>query len=131
MKNNELRIGNYVQHKGEIVKVEQITKHKIGYHRYKNKNTMQYLRVSEIEPIEITEDFLLQKGFEKKYLKVFSQSCLVYNDEEVILRLHSKPYYWFLMIDFGLLTLNKQMKSIHELQNAYYIVSGKELNLKF
>jgi hypothetical protein len=99
MKNNELRIGNYVQHNGEIIKVEQITKHKIGYHKYSDKHTMQYLRYSEIEPVEITEDLLL---------------------EHVLVTIY-----------FNMRTINKNIKYIHELQNAYYVCNNKELKLKF
>ena len=51
----ELRIGNLVMYNGKVVKVEQITKHKIGYHTKPNETRMNYARLCEIEPIPITE----------------------------------------------------------------------------
>lgn len=132
MKNNELRIGNYVQHKGVIVKVEQITKHKIGYHKYKEKRTMQYLRYSEIEPIEITEDLLLKKGFEKIFDRVFPQERFVYDDDEVLLRQSYHDDSWYAtIVCLGVFSVNKSIKYIHELQNAYFVINNKELKLKF
>lgn len=128
MKNNELRIGNYVQHKGEIVKVEQITKRKIGYHKYADKRTMQYLKYSEIEPIEITEDLLLKKGFEKIFDRVFPQECFVYGDEEVLVRVSG---YWYAILAVDIYNMKKHIKYIHELQNAYFVVNNKELEIKF
>ena len=54
MKKNELRIGNLVKLNGEIVKVEQITKKKIGYHKEPRENVMHYARLLKIEPIDIS-----------------------------------------------------------------------------
>lgn len=129
MKNNELRIGNYVQHKGEIVKVEQITKHKIGYHKYADKRTMQYLRYSEIEPIEITEYLLLKSGLEK--VKVYSQENFISDNNDVLLSYFDDEDYWRAIIYFNKCTIGKNIKYIHELQNAYFVVNNKELEIKF
>ena len=63
MKPTDLRIGNLVMYNGEVVKVEQITKHKIGYHTKPNETRMNYARLCEIEPIPISEDVLAGLGF--------------------------------------------------------------------
>lgn len=128
MKNTELKIGNYVQHNDEIIKVEQITKRKIGYHRNGDKSRMHYLKYSEIKPIEITEDLLLKNGFEKEFYRVFSQDCFVYDNDKVILRQSFDDDSWYATIVYlGMLSINY----IHELQNAYYISTKKELHLQF
>ena len=128
MKNNELRIGNYVQHKGEIVKVEQITKHKIGYHKYADKRTMQYLKYSEIVPIEITEDILIRLGFEETFNDTYSE-ILRYDKIEVI------KFYERLLVHifnkYSEYCFGNIIKYIHELQNAYFVVNNKELEIKF
>lgn len=129
MKNNELRIGNYVQHKGEIIKVEQITKRKIGYHKYADKRTMQYLKYSEIEPIEITEDILLKIGLEK--VKVYSRENFIGDNNDVLLSHFYDKDYWRAIIYFNQCTIGKNIKYIHELQNAFFIANNKELKLKF
>lgn len=142
MKNNELRIGNYVQHKGEIVKVEQITKHKIGYHKYADKRTMQYLKYSEIEPIEITEDIVTNCGF-KKMMSFFvieenntiTQSLSFYISitphaewEEESSVVDRCWIYNFYGKDSG---IHSCINYLHELQNAYFVVNNKELEIKF
>ena len=63
MKPTELRIGNLVMCNGEVVRVEQITKKKIGYHRHKGETRMNYARLFEIEPVPISEDVLAGLGF--------------------------------------------------------------------
>ena len=62
MKPQELSIGNLVCYNGKVVKVEQITKKKIGYHRHKGETRMNYARLFEIEPIPITDELLLENG---------------------------------------------------------------------
>ena len=66
MKPQESRIGNLVCYNGKVVKVEQITKRKIGYHTKPNETRMNYARLCEVEPIPITEELLLKIGFKKK-----------------------------------------------------------------
>lgn len=131
MKNNELRIGNYVQHNDEIIKVEQITKRKIGYHRNGDKSRMHYLKYSEIKPIEITEDLLLKNGFEDDKYGIFKKlPALAYSGDNVII-FHKIKEYWLVGFHCGGNHLNKYIKHIHELQNAYFVVNNKELNLQF
>lgn len=113
MKNNEFRIGNYVQHKGEIVKVEQITKHKIGYHKYADKHTMQYLKYSEIEPIEIPKDIaesILYKDDRLFKVMNIDGSMNIYNE-----------FTQFI----------KSTRYVHELQNVYFLINNEELEIKF
>ena len=64
MRPQELRVGNLVNYNGEVVRVEQITKKKIGYHRHKGETRMNYARLFEVEPIPITEELLKKNGFE-------------------------------------------------------------------
>ena len=61
MKPQELRIGNLVCYNGEVVKVEQVTKRKIGYHTKPNETRLNYARLCEIEPIPITEKLLTKR----------------------------------------------------------------------
>ena len=63
MKPQELRIGNLVNNNCKVVKVEQTTKHKIGYHTKPNETRMNYARLCEIEPIPITDELLFKNGF--------------------------------------------------------------------
>lgn len=128
MKNTELKIGNYVQHNDEIIKVEQITKRKIGYHRNGDKSRMHYLKYSEIKPIEITEDILIRLGFEETFDDTYPEILrydkinVIKFDERLLVYIFNK------CIDCH---FSDRIKYIHELQNAYYVVNNKELHLQF
>ncbi len=75
----ELSIGNLVCYNGEVVKVEQITKRKIGYHTKPNETRMNYARLCEIEPIPITEELLTKrKGDEDNYFMFCNNSILTF-----------------------------------------------------
>ena len=45
------------------VNVEEITKHKIGYHTKPNETRMNYARLQEVEPVPLGEDVLAGLGF--------------------------------------------------------------------
>lgn len=134
MKNTELRIGNYVQHNDEIIKVEQITKRKIGYHKNGDKSCMHYLKYSEIKPIEITDKMLLDNGF--KYVGEHSfdlRRCFLRYGEECII-IYCTPNYtdYRMTIRKGNIEFSEiPCLYIQELQNAYYMAYNKELELKF
>lgn len=128
MKNTELRIGNYVQHNDEIIKVEQITKRKIGYHRNGDKSCMHYLKYSEIKPIEITEDILIRLGFEETFNDTYRE-ILRYDKINVIK--FDKRLGVYIFNNCSGCHFSDTIKYIHELQNAYYVVNNKELKLKF
>ena len=61
---DQLQIGDYVLVSGTPRRVESITKKKIGYHiNPQTDNRLYYARLHDVEPIEITEKFLLKNGF--------------------------------------------------------------------
>ena len=62
MKANELRIGNYVNIKGDVVKVKEIYEKSI---HYANDEYESYATEDFIQPIELTEEVLVKIGFKK------------------------------------------------------------------
>jgi len=67
----DIMIGDYLRtNKGTVIKVESIsTKHqnrKVGYHLPDDQYHIKYVRLSQCYPILLTEEFLLDNGFEKK-----------------------------------------------------------------
>jgi len=138
MKPQELRIGNLVCYNGKVVKVKQITKHKIGYHTKPNETRMNYARLCDIEPIPITEELLLKIGFKRDRNGYFSHK--EYNDE---LSIRFSPIYTF--IEYANLHFNPEDVTetnygsslefpntlhLHTLQNIWYLLTGKELEIK-
>ena len=122
MKPTELRIGNLVCYNGKVVKVEQITKHKIGYHTEPNETRMNYARLCEIEPIPITEELLLKNGFEQ---------C-DYMFKTLFFEMYEVENGWHLHIDNDKFetAIALTIKYLHQMQNAYHLVAGKELEIK-
>lgn len=125
MKPTELRIGNLVMYNGEVVKVEQITKHKIGYHTKPNETRMNYARLCEIEPILITEEWLTKIGFVKR---IYSDKIFAYGEG----MLSTVYFIESTMIDIRTEDNDATIlcKHLHQIQNAYYLVTGKELEIK-
>ena len=125
MKPTELRIGNLVCYNGKVVKVEQITKHKIGYHTKPNETRMNYARLCEIEPIPITEEWLTKIGFVKR---IYSDKIFAYGGG----MLSTVYFIESTMIDIRTEDNDATIlcKHLHQLQNAYYLVTGKELEIK-
>lgn len=135
MKPTELRIGNLVMYNGKVVKVEQITKHKIGYHTKPNETRMNYARLCEIEPIPITEELLTKIGFMLPEHKEFYVMCRI-NGKDNSLRLTRYFNLWnaeifashpeVVMLEHTI----KGLRFVHELQNAYQLVTKEELTLQ-
>ena len=122
MKPQELSIGNLVCYNGKVVKVEQITKHKIGYHTKPNETRMNYAKLCEIEPIPITDELLSKNGFEQ---------C-DYLFKTLFIEIYEVANGWHLHIDNERFetAIALTIKHLHQLQNAYYLVTGKELEIK-
>lgn len=81
MKNYEFQVGDYVLHYGKVIKIEAAHLKKVGYHNDR-RDRLTWVRISELQPIEITKDFLdwafefneedtLQYNFEDEVEKVF------------------------------------------------------------
>lgn len=62
-------IGDWLWYQGQFnafpLKVEQVTKRKIGYHAEPGENRMHYLRLNEVQPIPLAPERLEWNGFEK------------------------------------------------------------------
>ncbi len=135
MKANELMIGNLVKYQSKIIKIEQITKRKVGYHIQANEHRMHYVRLCEVEPIPITEELLSMNGFTSNGL---AQFYIHLNDEyETAIRtgvldgnryvvfIESKKYYDFYCIE----VTNHNIYYLHEFQNTLRL-AGIELEFK-
>lgn len=69
MRVTEIMVGDWLWYQGQFnafpLKVEQVTKRKVGYHADPHENRMYYLRLHEVQPIPITPEILERNGFEK------------------------------------------------------------------
>lgn len=89
IKYSELQIGDYVLVSGTPRRVESITKKKIGYHiNPQTDKRLYYARLHDVEPIEITEQILVNSGFTE--CKSTPYNVYIHKDEEA--RLFMYPY---------------------------------------
>jgi hypothetical protein len=112
IKHNEVRIGNFVQH--ELSDKYSIVKRECFEKPY-------YL--NDYNPIPLTEEWLLRLGFEKLHNDYY-----ILNAGDFELR-----YYYNVSGSAWKFELNNSLINItcvHQLQNLYHALTGKELEIK-
>lgn len=115
---NELRLGNFVTHEGETMQVN-----------YKTFELIESFDYFCLEPIPITEDILLKCGFEKVYCSDFT----------VVLELCPISVKWSKPVNpsmgCGVIYIHdesyKHIQFLHQLQNLFFALTGKELEIKW
>jgi hypothetical protein len=130
LKPTDLRIGNYVTHcdyTDGIFKVESIAYQKDAVGGYVidtigGKNGTWSNPINCIEPIELTEEWLLRLGFEKIETEFFIDDWFLYISyhEGSCHILMLRDDYYFNTIQY-----------VHQLQNLYFALTGQELEVKF
>lgn len=128
MKANELRIGDYFMYDDRIQVVNGVIQMNGGY-RIDFKTEHKRKLVKYCHPIPITEEWLLELGFEKEhntgtpdeyYWKGKGMSLT----HELELS-SSDRYYESMPVDNSI-----PLKYVHQLQNLYFALTGEELKIK-
>lgn len=126
---NELRIGNYVEYPS------------IGIKKIESGHDIDMIVSNNAMPVEITEDILLQCGF-KHFDNKESHFTPLYSKYEDMFELtFTEKYDHVFLSIYNMRTTTEQMvpdggirplpvKYLHQLQNLYYIISGKELEVQ-
>lgn len=122
---NDLRINNYVYYNNEHNEIGIITKlitdiiTDINYVGINNRIDIHYLN-KHINPIPLTEEWLINFGFDNKFNKgkinIIPKGRLGYEN--------GRTYFNSWVI------LEKQPDYVHELQNLHYALTKEELTLK-
>ena len=132
MKTNELRIGNYVKRTlptdMAYAKVLEITHNGL---LVQDKDGYVGCSMNFIEPIELTEEVLVKIGFvkENEINRMYNNRCVVsyyignFYKELVIEVRRENGFYKNNMVHYDI-------KYLHELQNAYYCLTGQELEVE-
>lgn len=137
MKTNELkcydlRIGNYLKVSDPIFGVNIYKVATIRDNGIITLNDNISCLVDNIEPIELTEEVLVKIGFKKniiygsviEYLPINNDLASIFCTKEKqniriqVVRKNASE------------TIVKYIKYLHELQNAYYLLTGKELEVE-
>jgi hypothetical protein len=110
MKENELRIGNWVLSptEGEI----QI------------ENGWQIDEGEEVKPIPLTEEWLFKFGFK------FDGHCSWWKNKLIELTIDTGEDEYSVFNDNGDYITLKGIKYVHQLQNLYFALTGEELTIK-
>ena len=128
MNANELRIGNLVLFDGVVHKIEVID----GYASfvYFEEFGDNEFPLNKIEPIPLTEEWLLKFGFRKKttdYIEQYFKDNYFIEDLTVIPISHS--FVFRKEIDKRFSALIADLIYVHQLQNLYFALTGTELQL--
>lgn len=99
-------------------------------------NDLYYKIIGNIEPIELTEDILLKIGFKRGYNEIYSMAlCIDYYDYYISYQNVKDNEYSF--VGYGYKNNVKikhamlnDIKYLHQLQNAYYLLTGQELEVE-
>lgn len=142
LKCSDLRIGNYVNYENrpfeviEISPVSLVVRKKIG-----DIFEMQHRALDVAQPIELTEELLLKIGFKKErqlisnlfYLdyetdvdNIIRVKYVIYPKAPSLLKITTSQCGNYECFEF----MKRGIKYLHELQNAYYLLTGKELEVE-
>lgn len=119
----ELRIGNYVLVDGDLQEVSAITSTTVSTFDAEKKEEQEVSkhRLQSIQPVPLTDDILQQCGFVyHDYFKFWQLITTGIRSE-----MNISPDYE--VIDFMRKPILKKLTSLHQLQNIYFLLKGREL----
>jgi len=134
MKSSDLRIGNFILSKDMPVQIEEIKPETIRY-------CFGEFPISYIEPIPLTEEWLLKFGFElydyepseeegdfifKDYKKSLDGKTFYYT----ICECPYNEWHFGIKLTWAEQALLSRIKYVHQLQNLYFALTGEELEIK-
>jgi len=122
MEAKEIRIGNFLHH-SEMGMVEVIAIGKDYIHCVFNGETF-YESIRCFSPIPLSEEILLKAGFYTTTWDNHSTYRFLFCSSAAIVISLEHGY-----IEIGDLTLDVEIKFLHSLQNLYFALTGKELDI--
>lgn len=140
MKTNELRLGNWIMGIGYMHVTELKTELGNNFITASNKDVVFMDEEDSFQPIELTEEVLLKVGFELVNTKRLTGYEMVkelennvyeflvfkiFNNNDTLLNIRKQKGGGF---EYGEFT-KRGIKYLHELQNAYFCLTGKELEV--
>lgn len=137
LKCTDLRIGNYLKYDDEIIQVSKLCKNYVEF--YDKEDLLIGDKPNEFQPIELTEEVLLKIGFKKNkydWLKYFpdreNEISILMTDNYTTIEyanLFNCPED-VTEVNYGSTLEFPRRIYLHQLQNAYYCLTGKELNIE-
>lgn len=135
VKVNELRIGNYLTYKNPFMKdfelavVDSILSDGLMEGINYDFESEEYIKLYEINPIPLTEEWLIKFGFKKLMDGVIMRG---YIDKFLLIdceRFLNGEYEVYLKTIESGFSKGTGYKYVHQLQNMYFALTGEELTL--
>ena len=130
MKANELRIGNLVKYAEIVMRVTSISAQIVTL---KRRSITVTAHIDKIEPIALTEEWLLKFGFKQSE---YEEQCYCLSGLDLkwgYRYLENEPN-WHYGHDYehggGMSCLWQPIKFVHQLQNLYFALNGEELEIR-
>lgn len=129
---SELRIGNFIyDDENQIAKVERIESN--DFYKYNGSDDEQIIysingtmrMSSEISPVPISEDILFKCGFVESTIRTDFKLKLRICAINLYCRFNTEWYF-----ELEGIYLGSTPKYLHQLQNLYFALTGKELDVK-
>ena len=133
MKAQDLRLGNFVIAKNEIIKIIEFRE---SFVLGENDNNLIRCLPSQIKPIELTEEVLLKIGFHEGYNKIFIKNTK--NDYvKYYITYQHVPDNKYSFVGYGYknnvqikCVILNDIKYLHQLQNACFLLTNQELEIE-
>lgn len=147
LKGLDLRIGNLVKYCNGVYRIIEVSPIHLLVQNANDINDIQHRAIQNAEPIELTEEVLLKIGFEKiefvkneqhKYYKKICIDNYIYmldfmvvsKDISLSITRYDKEDEGNVVDYYYEVFLSDEIKNLHQLQNAYYCLTGKELEVE-
>lgn len=124
----DLRYGNLIEFDGKIFTVKEIGRYIVTANRGKGDVDFTY---NEINPVPLTEDWLLRAGFNKEYKKGYigidaGNSDFVLTEP---FKMGEWQEFYTFQFEAGNVPKFKSFKNLNELQNFFYCSYNEELEI--
>ena len=138
MKTNELRFGNWIKYEDKLVQVVQLSSMMILCQRDENQFLVNFAP-KVFEPIELTEELMLKIGFKKnkydwwKYFPDRENEISILMTENYTTIEYANLFHCpenVTEVNYGSTLEFPRRIYLHQLQNAYYILINKELEVE-
>lgn len=110
---NELRIGNYIEFMNDSTSGQP-----------QKFEVQDYSVIGRIEPIPLTEEWLLKLGFIKDDAYEKSYTSRIIRGRNIRVFHHNNATHFLLNMHFAV-----DLKYVHQLQNLYFALTSEELQI--
>jgi len=111
IKENELRLGNWIQSRSDC------KKDFVAFQVYKETFFDIESTYGEFIPIPLTREWILNFGFQEKY----SEKRIYFRIKGMLIEVKNGSKFYY---------NNIHLKHVHELQNLFFVLNKKELIIK-